>query len=216
MPDVFREIVELYFKWRQLDAEGNYEKAMEACEGIIQLDHTGEVYVKQAKVCREISLMKSQFWSDCEAAFQATSEQSLRSAQPWIQRATALLDLGRFNEAMRSLENALLLEPDSAQALWRLGIAKAEMGNPQLMEEALRHFDRALELDRKLEAAWYYKAMALSDAHRDEEALACLDVLLGQLNPANPFAWQLRGLLLENLRRSHEAQDSYARAAEVT
>jgi len=216
MPDAMREFVALYHKWRQLDADGDYEKALEACEQMIDPRPPGEEPAKSVEeVCREISLLKTEYWAECEAAFQAAAEQSPRSALPWIQRATALLDLGRFEEAMRSLENALLLDPDSADALWRLGHAKSEAGDGRLVDESLRSFDKALELDRRLEAAWYYKAMALSDVHRDEEALACIDELLNHLNPRNHFAWQMRGILLENLRRFREAQACYAHAAEV-
>jgi len=215
MPNVMRELVALYHKWRQLDAGGAYAAAVGICEEMIQLCQSGEEPAESAEMCREISLMKLRYCTDCEAAFQAAVEQSPRTAQPWIERATALMELERFEEAMRSLENALLLDPDSADALWRLGLAKSEIAKDGHIDESLRCFNRALELDRELEAAWYYKAMALSDAHRDEEALACIEVLLDHLNPGNHFAWLMRGIILENLRRFLEAQSCYARATEI-
>src|SRR5262245_5531257 len=110
MPDEMREVAALYHKWRQLDAEGDYAGAVGVCEAMTELCQ-GEGHAKSAEVCREISFMKYQFWADCESAFQAALAESPRAAQPWIQRATVLIDLGRFNEAMRSLETALLLEP---------------------------------------------------------------------------------------------------------
>jgi len=216
MPDEMRELVALYHKWRQLDAGGDYAGAVAVCEEMIHLCQAGQKPAKSGEVCRDISLMKSQFWADCEAEFQAAVEQSPRAAQPRIDRATALMDLERFEEAMRSLENALLLDPDSADALWRLGLAKSETAKDRLIDESLRCFNKALALDRESEAAWYYKAMALSDAHRDDEAFACIEVLLDHLNPRNHFAWLMRGIILENLRRPREAQECYAHAAEVT
>lgn len=215
MPDVMRELLALHRKWRELDANGAYANAVEVGEEMIQLCQAGGGRAESGEVCREISAMKLQFWTDCEAEFHSAVEQSPRSAEPWIERATALIDLERFDEARLSLENALSLNPDSADALWRLGLAKSEVARDRLMDEALRCFDRALELDRNLEAAWYYKAMALSDAGRDEEALACIEALL-RLNPGNYFALQLRGILLENLRRFREARACYAYAEEVS
>jgi tetratricopeptide (TPR) repeat protein len=215
MPDVMRELLALCRKWRELDANGAYANAVEVGEEMIQLGQSSGAPVESGEVWRDISAMKLQFWTDCEAAFQSAVEQSPRSAEPWIDRATALIDLDRFEEARLSLENAVILEPDSADALWRLGLAKAEVAKERQIDEALHCFNRALELDRNLEAAWYYKAMALSDAGRDEEAMASIEALL-RLNPGNTFALQLRGILLENLRRFREAQASYALAAQVS
>jgi tetratricopeptide (TPR) repeat protein len=216
MPDARREHVALYQKWRHLDAEGDYANAIGIAGEMIHLGQAGGKPDKSGEACRDISLMKFQFWMDCEAAFQAAVQQSPRTEEPWIQRATALMELDRFEEAILSLENALSINPKSVDALWRLGLAKSEVARDRPIEESLHCFDRALELDQNLEIAWYYKAMVLSDAHRDEEALSCIEALLEELNPGNPFAWQLRGIILENLRRSREAQACYAQAANVS
>ena len=215
MPDAMRELVALHRKWRELDANGAYANAVEVGEEMIQLCPAGGARAESGEVCREISAMKLQFWTDCEAAFQAGVEQCPRTELPWIERATALIDLERFEEAILSLKNALSMNPDSADALWRLGLAKSEAARDGLMDEALRCFDRALELNRDLEPAWYYKAMALSDAGRNEEALACIEALL-RFTPGNYFALQLRGILLENLRRFPEARACYAYAQELS
>lgn len=215
MADAMREVVALYWRCRELNAKGAYASAIQLGEEVIQMCRANGLPSRQGEVWRDTWLMNLQFWTDCETKFQAAVAESPRSEAPWILRATALIELDRFEEAILSLENALSLNPESADALWRLGLAKSELAKDGQVDEALGCFNKALELDRNLEAAWYYRAMALSDAGRDEEALASIETLL-RLNPGNHFALQLRGILLENLRRFREAQASYALAAQVS
>ena len=59
------------------------------------------------------------------------------------------LKLGRADEALPLLQEALALEPENPEALGHCGTALAELGRKA---EALAHFDRALAADPRAAA----------------------------------------------------------------
>jgi Flp pilus assembly protein TadD len=58
--------------------------------------------------------------------------------------ATALLELGRPEEAAGHYREVLRLDPANADAQHGLGVLQAQRGD---LERALRHFEEALRLD---------------------------------------------------------------------
>jgi spermidine synthase len=74
------------------------------------------------------------------------------------QRATDLLEQGRFKEAVNEFDEALLLSPDSVQAHNNLGIALASLGR---LDDAIDQFKRALEVQPGFEDARRNLATAL-------------------------------------------------------
>jgi tetratricopeptide (TPR) repeat protein len=97
-----------------------------------------------------------------------------------------------------------LLDRDrtNAQAWADVGFLLADCGR---MDDAVRHFDRALELDQGCVAAWIGKGMRLSG----QAALACFDQAT-QHQPNSDGAWFLKSVVLEDLGRSAEAADCRA------
>jgi tetratricopeptide (TPR) repeat protein len=65
------------------------------------------------------------------------------------------------------------------------GVACAALGK---FEEAIRCYERALELDHAFAEAWYWKGVALERLNICEEALTCYDKTLA-LNPGFVVAW---------------------------
>ena len=80
-----------------------------------------------------------------------------------------LIDRGEFVEAIRYLQTALRLQPDSAQAHYHL--ANALVGSDQI-ELAIAHYHRALEIDPDHVKAHCKLANVLTDLGRPEEAMA--------------------------------------------
>jgi predicted TPR repeat methyltransferase len=79
----------------------------------------------------------------------------------------ARLKLGRANDALQVLDEALQQEPDNVEALGLRATALAELG---LRREALAAFDRVLALDPKIAQAWSLRGSVLNELGRAEEA----------------------------------------------
>jgi len=81
-------------------------------------------------------------------------------------------------------------------------------------EEALQHFDRAIEINPNDSDAWYYRGDTLADLGKYEEAIASFNRAI-EIKPDHHEAWISRGLVLAILGRFNEAIDSYDRAIEI-
>ena len=81
-------------------------------------------------------------------------------------------------------------------------------------EEALRCFDKALELDPRDAAVWNNKGTSLGSLGRHEEAIRCYDKAL-ELDPQHTSAWYNKGTVFSGLRRHEEAIRCYDKALEL-
>ena len=81
-------------------------------------------------------------------------------------------------------------------------------------EEAIRCFDKALELDPRFVGAWSNKGNSLTDLGRNEEAILCCDKAL-ELDPRNVDAWNNKGNSLNSLERFEEAIRCFDKAMEL-
>jgi tetratricopeptide (TPR) repeat protein len=133
---------------------------------------------------------------------------------------------GRFGnfvevrEALAAVYERLTNEPASQPAtgaaldvaqLESKGLSLRELGRH---EEALKHFERALEIDSSYEVAWNNKGVGLEDIGRLEEALACYIRAL-EINSRNKNAWSGKGIVLNKLGRPEEALACCDRALEI-
>ncbi len=82
------------------------------------------------------------------------------------------------------------------------------------VEEAMRCYTRALELDPDLAQAWANKATALEDLSRFDEALDCYGKALG-IDPTNPKSWSSKAYCLLLLGRWEEALECCNHALEL-
>jgi tetratricopeptide (TPR) repeat protein len=81
-------------------------------------------------------------------------------------------------------------------------------------EEAIRCYDKALELDPRLVFAWSNKGVSLKSLGRFEEAICCLDKAL-ELDPRFAGAWNNKGISLNSLGRYDEAICCLDKALEI-
>jgi len=114
---------------------------------------------------------------------------------------TALLQQGRGADALKAFENAIEIEPDSAQLRCNLGLALAEL---RRNDEAILSFQHALKLDPGLWNAASKAAILLHQAARFEEALLYFN-LCDELRPNNIQTLAARSETLQGLRRYEEA-----------
>jgi tetratricopeptide (TPR) repeat protein len=81
-------------------------------------------------------------------------------------------------------------------------------------DDALKHLDRALEINPDDDEGWYNRGIALDDLGRYEEAIASYDRAI-EIKPDDDGAWNNRGNALDELGRFDEAIASYDRAIEI-
>ncbi len=115
---------------------------------------------------------------------------------------------GRAPEALAGAEEALRLQPASADTLNLKGAILRALNRP---EDALAAFAAALRHQPGNAEIWLNHSSVLGDLGRLEEALASAEKAL-KLGPGHAEAWTNRGAALRALKRSGEAEESFARA----
>ena len=81
-------------------------------------------------------------------------------------------------------------------------------------EEAIKSYDRAIEIDPKKTEAWYNRGDSLGKLGRHEEAIKSYDRAI-EIEPKDAKAWYNRGYSLGELGRNEEAIKSYDRAIAI-
>lgn len=81
--------------------------------------------------------------------------------------------------------------------------------------ESFELFERAIALDTQNHAAWLWRAMALTDMGRFNEALSSYDHAL-EIEPDNARVWNSKGALLTELGRAGAALECVNRALEIS
>lgn len=97
---------------------------------------------------------------------------------------------GRPDDGVRALKELLAQEPDNASAHFLLAADYAEIA---MLDDAVRHYEKAIELDPELDLARMQYALLLTALDRLDEADAALQHFLAE-DPATCFTEFARGL----------------------
>jgi tetratricopeptide (TPR) repeat protein len=116
------------------------------------------------------------------------------SASMLCKKGYALCRLDRYNEALRSLDDATDLGKDLAEAWYWKGWVLNEMGN---YPEANQALENAAKLDQDNFVYWDEKAYALNRMGEYIESIRACDQGI-QLNPYNYGAWYCKVWILNN------------------
>jgi tetratricopeptide (TPR) repeat protein len=118
--------------------------------------------------------------------------------------------LGRYEDALASVNKALKIQPNSHD-IWRdRGVVLSYLGRH---EEAIADYKKAIEFKPDDPHTWYNRAITLADLGRTEEALASYDKVI-EFKPDYYQGWINRGIMLVKLNRLEEALSSYDKALE--
>jgi CHAT domain-containing protein/Flp pilus assembly protein TadD len=118
-----------------------------------------------------------------------------------LNKGVALNNLGRYEEAIASYDNALKIKPDDHYVWNGRGLALNNLGR---YEEEIASYDNALKIKPDDYLAWVNRGAALWRSGRYEEAIASYDSAL-KIKPDYYLAWIGRGLALSDLGRLEEA-----------
>lgn len=125
-----------------------------------------------------------------------------------LQRAAALFNAGRLDEARAAGLDLLASNPQDFYALHLLGAIAVRTGR---FEEAIEYENRALSIRRDDPEALCNRAIALRTLGRVDEAIADYDRVIAA-HPAFAPAHSLKGVALAALNRHREAIGAYSKA----
>jgi protein O-GlcNAc transferase len=118
---------------------------------------------------------------------------------------------GRYDDALRTCDQALAIQPEDPEALNHRGLTLKNLGR---LEASLASYDRALAIDPAYADALNNRGNTLQRLGRFAEALASYDRALAQ-RPDDADALNHRGNVLQRLQRLDEALASYDRALAI-
>ncbi len=134
-----------------------------------------------------------------------------QTASAWTQAGAAHLENGRLEEAAACYQRVLELDPDHAEAHFKLGnIAVMH----QLPAEAEAHYLRAIAIDPNYFKAPYNLGNLLRRQSRLAEAEACYRRVIG-IEPGYSDAYINLGVTLKDLGRHADAEASYRSALQL-
>ncbi len=129
----------------------------------------------------------------------------------WRRQGIKKMNQGRFEEALSSFNQAILLNGKDPEA-WNLkGEALRKLDRDK---EALAAFEKALEIRPKLTRAMHNKGAVLQGLGRMKEALEVYEVLIRR-NASDAKAWQGKAEGLFFMGRTFEALDAVSQALEI-
>ena len=152
----------------------------------------------------EGSLLFSEgLYERAEESFLKALEYDSRSATAHLNLGSTRVKLGRLDEARRDLLEAIRLNPKLALAWFDLGVIEAQEGSDL---EAVRCYDRALEIDESHSEALYNRGNARRRLGLYSEAFSDLQTLIEKV-PGNQMAWLAAAVCLIRLQQPSEALD---------
>ena len=119
--------------------------------------------------------------------------------------------LGRPEQAVKSLEKAIQLKPDYAEAHYNHGITLQKLGQ---LEEAMKSFDKAIRLEPDFADAYSNRGTALQHLGQLKAAMKSYDKAI-QLKPDCANAYCNRGNGLYDLGQLKAATKSYDKAIQL-
>lgn len=122
--------------------------------------------------------------------------------------AIEAIEAGEFERARAMLDELLLTRGTSPQVHYYQGVALQNLGSN---EQAIEHFEKALELNPKLAEATLNLAAVLLDEGRADEALPLIENSL-LAEPKQPAMLYNRALALSSLGEVDKAAEAFAQA----
>ncbi len=91
-------------------------------------------------------------------------------AEPFVTRAKVLRQINQFTLALADALAAIKLDPGSASAQFQAAHAQDSLGR---LSEALRHAERATQLNARDPVSWYYRGLLEAQRANFETAIEC-------------------------------------------
>lgn len=127
---------------------------------------------------------RCEVWDSKESLWKDVTEKSPKNGRGWMNYGLALMEQGRFPEALKAYQEAMTLTPNYSYLQINMGILLNAMGKKQEPEQ---YFKRAQQINPNLPESHYFYALYLMKQNRLTEAKYELKYTL-QLAPAHQQA----------------------------
>lgn len=151
---------------------------------------------------------RNRVWRTEESLWRDVTEKSPANGRGWMNYGLTQMVQGRYDEAKRLFERALVYNPNYATLEVNLAIVKSSLGDPVGAEA---HFRRALMLRPDEPSSYSYYARWLVQQNRVEQAIP----LLTQAVALSPAIVDARYQLLDAYTRTGQTDQAKALAAET-
>jgi tetratricopeptide (TPR) repeat protein len=118
---------------------------------------------------------------------------SHESTDVWYNKGSALINLGKYEEAIECFNRAIRIDANHADAWSNKGIALRNLGK---YNEAIDSYNKAIEIDHNNANAWYHKGNALRILGKYNEAIDSYNKAI-EIDHNNANAMYGKGLSLD-------------------
>ena len=198
---------EWYCRGLELFERGQYSDSLTWLDKAIAInpDDTGIWYAHGHAL---VNLMR---YSDALTSFDKALPSTRISLRPGSRRDIRLPTWSNIQKQSRHTKGQL----KSIRISLRRGItAVLPSLNSGRYSDAVKSYDRAIEINPDFSEAWYNRGIALTELGRYTDAVTSYDKAV-EINPDFPEAWYNRGIALTELGRYTDAVTSYDKAVEI-
>ena len=128
------------------------------------------------------------------------------------QRAAALIDQNRYEDALAFLKNALNENPEDAFALYLLALCQLNI--PNRKRQSLETINKAISLDGANASFFPLRSLIYHALGKDTLALEDADLAI-RMDPESAFAHIARGSALMGMGKWFEAETSFREALKI-
>lgn len=201
------EALSRYAQGRLLEEQGQRTRSLEEYYRALFLDPRA---LEVARRVSEVAASMGDPGRSLEFAERALSLDRSDARALWLKGA-ALVNLGREQEALPPLREAVRTDSSKAEYLRTLGHLAERLDDYELVTRCYR---RIVWLDDEDGEAWFQ--LAAGEARRGRFGAADTAMAMAvDLNPLRPGLFFLRGWIEESLGRANEARDDYLRHLEI-
>jgi tetratricopeptide (TPR) repeat protein len=152
-----------------------------------------------------LAYSRNNVWKNDLTLWTDVTENSINNSRAWYNKAKALEESGNHQEALKSYNRAIEIQPEYYYAWNNRGNILDELGNHQ---EAIKAYDKAIEIKPGYYEAWNNKGTTVALLGKHEEAITCFNKVI-EINPESYEAWYNKGATLALEGKLEEAIQSY-------
>ncbi|SDX76877.1 tetratricopeptide repeat protein [Halobellus clavatus] len=149
-----------------------------------------------------------------ERAAQFADDDSLEAQEARVNKGAAHAELEEWDEAIGAYREALRIDDESEHAASAETNLAYALWNAGEIEAALRHAERAVEIDPRFPQAWYNRGFFLRERGLEEDAVNAFDNAI-RLGMRTADVLEEKARALEELGRDEEAEQTQEQADEL-
>lgn len=195
-----------------------YNESIAAYDKAIELNpNNAEIWMEKGLLLSRLagSTRNNSRYEDALEAYDQAAILNPQQGNIRLLKANALLNLGRYNESLSTLDEAVRVASENsekAQVWFEKAHLFAEQGD---YSETVKALEKATELAPQDKDLWINGGVLLSAVLGEyNEAIKYYEKAL-QIDPADGYAWNAKGEALKMLGRVAEADVAYAKANEL-